>query len=317
MLSYYSFICLTKYKYIINSLSRYDNPLAIHVPTKNNGQHMKWILLTCILLQSAWLYAQTADGIVVDAKTQKPLPYVQIGVPGKNVGVISHDDGKFQIDLSKLETNDTLLFSMIGYEIAKVSYRVIAGGNYKVQLHTTSRRLLEVQIKGKEIVDLVKLGRFENTKTTTGHSGNDEFGYGGEWGLRIFNDGKTYRVYNAALHLRFNTVDSVLFRINFYKVSNDMPGESLLDKEIFVTAHKRDNWIMRNLDGDNLVIAEDIIVTVEVVRIWYSKSGENALFFTHGGNYERGSTYSRKSSFAPWEVKKRPPITLYITGRIF
>ncbi|HZX74441.1 MAG TPA: carboxypeptidase-like regulatory domain-containing protein [Cyclobacteriaceae bacterium] len=278
---------------------------------------MRWIVFIGCLLLSMGIYAQTVDGTVIDAKTQKPLPYVQIGVPGKNVGVISHDDGKFQIDLSKLETKDTLQFSMIGYEIEKVSYRIIAGGNYTVQLHTASRRLREVQIKGKEIVDLVKLGRFENTKTTTGHSGSDEFGYGGEWGLRIFNDGKTYQVYDARLHLRFNTVDSVLFRINIYKVSNDMPGVSLLDKEIFVTSHKRENWIIKNLESYNLVINEDIIATYEVVRIWYSKSSDNELFFTHGGNYERGGTYSRKSSFAPWEVNKRSPITLYITGRIF
>ena len=187
----------------------------------------------------------------------------------------------------------------------------------EVRLNPKTYLLREVVIIDSEVINLQKFGRHEPTKTTTGHSGTDEFGWGGEWGLRIYNDNKTYQVHDVNLHLRFNTVDSLLFRINLYNVSKGLPNESILEREIFIKGYKRKKWIKKDLVSENLIINEDIIATFELVRIWYSETGGNHLFFTHGEGYERGRTYSRYSSFDQWAIDKRPPITLFITGRVF
>jgi len=50
-----------------------------------------------------------------------------------------------------------------------------------------------------------------------------------------------------------------------------------------------------------------------VVQLWRSSRGENALFFTHSEEYDRGGTYSRASSLAPWK-KEGILITLYLTA---
>jgi hypothetical protein len=67
--------------------------------------------------------AQKLTGTVIDAQTKQPLSYVHIGVIGKNVGEISHEQGKFEIDLSKVSTEDELVFSMLGYELFKGNCR--------------------------------------------------------------------------------------------------------------------------------------------------------------------------------------------------
>jgi len=128
----------------------------------------------------------------------------------------------------------------------------------------------------------------------TGQSGTKEYGWGGEWGLKIFSDEKTYLIQDINFHTRFNTVDSVLFRINIYDIKNELPFKSLLRENIFVKSFKGDKWISKNLLEENLVISDDIIVTIELLRIWYSEKGGNYLFFTHGKRYEKGLSFSRR-----------------------
>jgi hypothetical protein len=266
------------------------------------------ILIAC----SSVCLSQTITGVVSDGKTNEPLPYVHIGIAGKNLGEISRDDGSFVIDLSKADPADKLVFSIIGYETRSYQVGDLASAKMDVRLNQKIYRLKEVIVRPTE-KPTIKLGRYEPTKTTTGQSGLKEFGHGGEWGLRIFNEGKKYFVTDARFHMRYNTVDSVLFRINMYNVVADMPGESILQRELFMTARKNKKWIIRDLVRENISIKEDVIVTVEVVRVWFGKRGENRIFFTHGNGYEQGRTFYRASSQDAWTVDQHPPATLYLT----
>lgn len=280
--------------------------------------NMHRLIITCFIANLViYSQGQIISGQVVDAKTQEPLPYVHIGVPGKNMGTISRDNGEFHIDLSNASLDESLSFSMVGYETNAIAITIIEGNYLKVSLTPKTYLLQEVAVNDSEIINLQKFGRYQPTKTTTGRSGKGEFGWGGEWGLRIYHDNLRYQIYDVNLHLRFNTVDSILFRINIYKLDGNLPGKPIPAKDIFVKAYKRKKWIKKDLVSENLMVDEDIIVTFELVRIWYSEKGENHLFYTHGKEYERGSTYSRESSFDKWVVDKRPPITLFVSGRVF
>lgn len=257
--------------------------------------------------------AQKLSGTVIDAKTNQPLPYVHIGVIEKNVGEISRDDGKFEIDLAKVANEDDLVFSMLGYELFKKKIADIISLNYlEVRLIPKVQELKEVVVKPNRPKP-IKLGRYTASGTTIGHSRTEEFGLGGEWGLQIFNKGKKYWIDNVQFHMRFNTVDSILFRVQIYSVQDDMPGESLLKKETFVTSHANQHWIIKNLEQDNLILNENVIVTFEVVRIWFSKKSDNELFFTYGKGYDEGKSYSRESSLDKWQTGKRPQIAMFLT----
>ena len=250
---------------------------------------------------------------MIDAESKAPLPYVNIGVRNKNMGVISRDDGSFEIDLSKAALGDTLVFSMIGYESATFKAGDLRTTTREVRLNPKTYQLKEVVITDKKKKS-VKLGRYQPSRTTSGHSNTENFGFGGEWGLKISAPGKKYWIEQAGFHLRFNTVDSIQFRIKIYTVIDDLPGESLLKKDIYVKSYKNDQWILRDLSAENLIIDQDLIVTFEVLQLWYSKTSDNQIFFTHGSGYKEGHTYSRLSSQDKWAIDGRAPVTLYLLG---
>jgi len=257
--------------------------------------------------------AQKLSGTVLDAQTNKPLPYVHIGVLNKNMGVISAENGKFEIDLSKADKNDQLLFSMLGYEVVKKDVAYISNLAYlEVKLVQRPEQLKEAVVHSKRQKP-IKLGRSNPSHTTIGHSGTAELGLGGEWGLQILNKRKKYWIDNVQFHLRFNTVDSILFRIQIYSVKAGLPHESLLAHEAFVTSHANQHWIVKDFEQDNLILDEDVIVTFEVVRIWWSKKSDNQFFITYGKGYQEGKSFSRASSLDKWAIGERPPVTMFMT----
>ena len=269
------------------------------------------LLFFLVLLKTA--IGQTVQGIVLDSATQEPLPYVHIGVVGKNMGVISRDDGTFSIDLSQAAPQDSLTFSILGYRTQRILPSEWQKGRLTIYLLPRTYRLREVLVEDSRINDPVKLGRHKPTKVTSGYSGTGDFGWGGEWGIRIDNQGQTYRITDINFHTRFNTLDSALFRINIYEIQEGLPHESLLPRELYVKSYKRDKWITKNVMAERLMIDQDIIVSFEVVQRWRSATGDNALFYTHGQGYEQSKTYRRASSLDRWDIREDPPITLYLT----
>lgn len=273
------------------------------------------------MLMASCASAQKIAGVVSDSKTSESLPYVHIGVAGKNLGVISRDDGSYEIDLTSAGRDDVLVFSIIGYETRKLIAAEVQPGKLDVHLTPRVYQLKDViVVRDTRERPTQKLGRYTPTKITTGQSGMKEFGFGGEWGLQISPEGKKYLINDVRLHMRYMSVDSVLFRVNMYAVEGGMPGESILQHEIFMTAYKKSKkkkWIVKDLVKENLVIDRNLIVTVEPVRIWFSKRGDNQLFFTHGEGYEQGRSYYRASSQDAWIDDHFLPATLYLTVEEF
>ena len=67
------------------------------------------------------LHAQTLmEGMVIDAKSKKPVPYVSIGILEEAKGTFSDQDGKFMLDLPSKD----IIFSVssIGFESANIPF---------------------------------------------------------------------------------------------------------------------------------------------------------------------------------------------------
>lgn len=62
------------------------------------------------------LTAQVVSGKIIDAKTLEALPYVNVLVPGTDLGTLTNTDGWFQIDISKANfDHDSIRFSQLSY----------------------------------------------------------------------------------------------------------------------------------------------------------------------------------------------------------
>lgn len=88
--------------------------------------------------------ANVAGGIVVDAKTGLPLPFVNILVKGTSKGTVSNENGEFKLP-ELANTRYTVSFSSIGYKTYEVDYGKIEDG-FTVKMVPVTTDLDEVVV---------------------------------------------------------------------------------------------------------------------------------------------------------------------------
>ena len=265
-----------------------------------------------ILLISSIGYCQTIEGTVVNASSGKPLSYVHIGVFNKNLGVISDQQGHFKIDLKNTNKEQFLSFSIIGY--AKKDIRIGDLGNgIHVKLQPIAYQLEEVVVRDAKINETFQVGFTKPSKTTSGSANKDHFGWGMELGVIVPYGGRSGRVESIHFHHRYNTLDSVLYRLNIYELKNNYPDASILTEEIFVMCRKKDKWVSKNVSDLGLDFNRNLFFSVEVVRQWKGNANNIVLFWSHPKNANEVTPYIRKSSMGEWSKELAVPLTLYLT----
>jgi hypothetical protein len=86
-----------------------------------------------------------ATGTVLDAETEKPLPFTNIVILGQQKGSVSNIDGHFVLDIDSLAPGDTILFSYMGYETLRIPAAELSG-NSRICLHPTTVNIREVEV---------------------------------------------------------------------------------------------------------------------------------------------------------------------------
>src|SRR5258705_13688572 len=60
------------------------------------------------------------SGKVTEAKTGKPIPFVNVGIFEKNIGTLSDPDGSFELTIPSQYAHDSIIFSSIGFRQRKI-----------------------------------------------------------------------------------------------------------------------------------------------------------------------------------------------------
>lgn len=101
-------------------------------------------LLVLLLLLPASLLAQSSfSGVVVDSKSNQPIPGVNVVVKGAQQSVTTDFDGKFK--LSKIKQGDAVVFSFVGYKGQTITYSNQT--NLTVKLQEAENQLQEVVVQ--------------------------------------------------------------------------------------------------------------------------------------------------------------------------
>ena len=109
--------------------------------------------LFCLLLfflVTSLVFAQngenfiTINGIVKDQRNRTTLEYVNISVPGTNIGTITNTDGEFSLKISKAYKDLYLEISHIGYITCKLPLKPTGGDKHIFYLNPNSIILDEV-----------------------------------------------------------------------------------------------------------------------------------------------------------------------------
>lgn len=104
------------------------------------------LTLAFLAMQGNCAVAQTVSGIVVDAKSGSPLPFVNVYYEGKGVGAATDENGNFSVPYRK--GWNILTISSVGFKKMEIP---ISGPieNLKVRLEVNSQTIKGVSIKGK------------------------------------------------------------------------------------------------------------------------------------------------------------------------
>ncbi len=114
--------------------------------------NMRFFFITYIL--SLYIFSLSAQtrGCVIDRETSLPLSNVNIYVQKDSVVLCNTDkNGCFEIKhLNKVDLNDTIVFSYIGYQSIKSTLQKLNDNSYQVSMEEKSQRLQEIAVLGKK-----------------------------------------------------------------------------------------------------------------------------------------------------------------------
>jgi len=203
---------------------------------------------------------QMLEGVVVDAKTNEPLPFSNVGVLNKDNGTVTNEDGRFNIDISKLSSNDTIRISYIGYEASDIWGSSLDSKNrIKIRLNPIDIQIPEVQIS--------------NRKTRTFVSGNtvkwDKLSFsfmsrqlGAELGTLIRVNHRVI-LEQIRFHVIKTSLDSIVLRVNVYDLVNGMPCHNLLNKPLVIRARNEVGDVVVDVSDYNIALDDDFVVCLE------------------------------------------------------
>jgi len=258
---------------------------------------MKHLLTAFIcILSFTTLSAQTLKGVLKDAKTGEPVPYVNIGLLNKDIGTVSGDDGKFALPVPAGHSADTIRISTLGYKtrdfiVSDLARRLESSNEIKLDEHITE--LKEVIVSNRKSGTKLLGNKTESKNVTAAFTSNK---LGNEVGtvMKIKGTSALLKTFSASIASDNNP--GVKMRLNFYNLTKKgMPNELIINENIIVSVPKSSGKLVVDLTPYNIMVEDDFFVSLEWIedapdskRIWFSA----ALFAT--------PIISRDTSHAQW-----------------
>ena len=237
-----------------------------------------YLLLFCLIQYFGYGQVDIV-GQVLDATTQEPLPYVNIGLVNQNIGTVSDESGYFELEVPANQYNDeTLRFSMIGFEsrdfilkdyldlqILTISLEEKATALEELVL-TTQRNKYQTKILGNKTTSQLIYAAFTTNKL------------GNEMGFIVRGRKNPMILKKINVSLVENDYGPIRFRLNFYSLKDGLPEETLLNENIIVETDISSGIVSKDLTPYEIVIDQDFFVSIE----WIEDLGPGKLFFFRG-----------------------------------
>lgn len=231
---------------------------------------MRVITLTLILIigYSLSTFCQTTlHGKLTDSKSKSTLPYVNIGIKGKNIGTISQKDGSFSITIPQDHITDTLTFSLIGYHEFNVAVNKLdSEDDISIQLIEKPVLLNELVVQGQKLVEK-KYGIKKTGAVLRFTDGIFEKDDSFEIGQVINLGAKQVKISSLNLHINSSRKDSASFRIKFYRYDEDQnaPTTLVYDGSIIQRHPIKVGWLTFDLSDYNVRLKGKVFAAIEFI----------------------------------------------------
>ncbi len=241
----------------------------------------------------------TIAATILDGKTKEPVSFVNIGFAEKGVGTVSNENGNFSLSwkIEDIEEDTILQISSIGYETKNLpiaSLDVLTSYKEIVYLAPTQYALDEVVLVNEER-EFDRLGSYAYSKENLGYWMNLE-SLGGEIATRININKKNTQLQDLTFNIVENKGDSLLVRVKIYDYHRGTPGKNLVTHNIFHTITKKEGQETISLKEHNIIANEDIIVSLELVKVYGSY-----IYFSLSSTPYGGISYTKERSMDGWK----------------
>jgi len=278
--------------------------MILYIPRLN----IKAGLLFFVLFISGPIFSQSQKGKVLSSETNSGIGFVNIGIIGKNIGTVSDEFGNFTIDLDNIYDNDSLRFSMIGYES-----KSFLAGHFKedlfknVYLTPKFYYLPELKVIYRKPKEMILGTPVISNVLNSGFAYNN---LGSELGIKVHVKGRV-KLKDINLNVAICTFDSVTYRLNIYQSVNQTEYKNILTEPIYISFSKDkiNNAITFDLRKYSIIIEGNVLIAIEL----YKDLGEGRLLFHT--QFFTGSTYHRKTSEGNW-TEASGVIGMYLHGQL-
>lgn len=278
--------------------------------------------LICLLIYSFAVSQQKITGRVVDSGTQKPLPYVNIGIHDKNIGTVSAEDGKFSLELnSNFKESDTIQFSYIGYSTYKTVYQNLKSTNNKVALKPIEYLIDEVAIQPRKMADKT-FGRkskglgLMHWNFYSAKEKNVDDRLSKELGMS-FKIREACRLNTFNFAISTNEFKNLKFRLNIYSLKEGKPDSLIIsDNIIFQLKDQVINWYSVDLQPFKIYIDglnEEILVTIQWVAS-EKATKESKYFAVPAGKSPFHKIYYREKAMDEWK-SQNGNLSMYLDAK--
>lgn len=253
------------------------------------------LLNTCFSVQAQTLL----EGKTISAINHKPVPFVNVGIVSADVGTVSGQDGCFALNIDKKYRDDSILFSCVGYATRKLAIVDLIDRENIIVLDEKVHMLPEVEISGKLMKDKLLGNKIKSSKLFRGGFGSNALG--AEMGIKLQIKDKPTLIEEVRIGIVENTFDSVTLRVNLYAIENGMPSQRINWDNYKITTSLKNGIETIDLRPYNIVVEEDVIITIE----WIEKFGpqeKGVVLFPMG--LFTSKTFYRKTSQSDWKSVK-------------
>jgi hypothetical protein len=268
------------------------------------------ILINLTLLN--FCYGQSTDlkGEIKDFTTGEPLPYATIEIFNLKTGTIADKNGIFHFEItSKNLSDDTINFSYVGYETAKMSIDDFLKSGKTIKLKGKVIELGEVRVIPKKYL-ITTVGVKDKSPISMQYSNV----FGTNKGNFIKNEKKKEGWFKSvSYYLHQDGFPTAPFRVRIYQIGTDnKPGKDLLNENLVVSAPKT-GWFKIDISDYKVPFPkEGAFVTMEWINsgdeFYFEKEisikDKDGQTKTHQGTYYGQSlgVVSKKGGVVLWST---------------
>lgn len=285
---------------------------------KKNNQYLLVILFLLGFIANG---QKDYKGRVIDAKTNEPIPYVNIGIIDAGIGTVSDEEGLFHLYLetNKYEPTTEILFSALGYETLyiPISEIKLAYNEYPdILLKPSAVQLNEVVVSNKGERFIVDNIGYRNYGVKNYGYWKDNIALGGELATRIIAKSGLRRLKAFEFEVWHNPSDSLLLRVNIYEDNggSSKPGTNLntSGQNILTTVRTDDKMVKVDLRPFDIYVKNDFIISLELLKIY----GDEKLGLVLSASLNQFGSYRKYASQDNWESLSDTNMAYYVESEL-